>query len=238
MAAAIPEKAYPEQWDMDGLHEEVLRVLGRDLPVKDWAREEGIADAEIRERLYHEADRIAAEKAANYGPDFMRMVEKNLLLQVLDQMWKDHLLTLDHLRQGIGLRAYAQRDPLNEYQREAFNLFEGLLNGLRERITSLMSHIEFQASDPEDDLFQRSEQEMIESREDPAFARTHDGQGFAMSGTLTDDAGGSQAGPLLSRQAADHIDPNNPETWGKVARNAACPCQSGKKFKHCHGRLV
>ena len=238
VAAAIPEKAYPEQWDMDGLHEEVLRVLGRDLPVKDWAREEGIADAEIRERLYHEADRIAAEKAANYGPDFMRMVEKNLLLQVLDQMWKDHLLTLDHLRQGIGLRAYAQRDPLNEYQREAFNLFEGLLNGLRERITSLMSHIEFQASDPEDDLFQRSEQEMIESREDPAFARTHDGQGFAMSGTLTDDAGGSQAGPLLSRQAADHIDPNNPETWGKVARNAACPCQSGKKFKHCHGRLV
>ena len=152
VAQAIPEKAYAEQWDMDGLHEEVLRVTGMDLPVQDWAKEEGIADAEILERLISSVDKKMAEKAATYGPEVMRGVEKSLLLQLLDTLWKEHLLTLDHLRQGIGLRAYAQRDPLNEYKREAFDLFEDMLDSLRERVTQVLSHVELQMYDPEEDF--------------------------------------------------------------------------------------
>jgi preprotein translocase subunit SecA len=123
VARHIPEKAYVDHWDVPGLHEACQRILGLDLPIADWAKEEGIADTEISERLLQASDRKMAEKAANYGPEIMRDVEKSLLLQLLDQMWKEHLLTLDHLRQGIGLRVW-QRDPLNGYKREAFNLLE------------------------------------------------------------------------------------------------------------------
>ena len=165
----IPEKAYPEQWNTSALHEETLRVLGMDLPVAEWAKEEGIADAEIRERLTDAADRMMAEKAANYGPEIMRSVEKSLLLQILDQVWKEHLLTLDHLRQGIGLRAYGQRDPLNEYKREAFSLFKAMLEHLRERVTLVLCHIELRLAPIEEMMFQQPEQKMTETREDPAL---------------------------------------------------------------------
>src|SRR6266849_215625 len=142
VSRCIPDKALPEQWDVKGLHEEAMRLLALDLPVAEWAKEEGIAEAEITSRIIDAADRKMAEKAANYGPDIMRMAEKSLLLQLLDQTWKDHLLSLDHLRQGINLRAYAQRDPLNEYKREAFDLFEAMLTNLRQHITSVLSHVE------------------------------------------------------------------------------------------------
>jgi len=145
---AIPEKAYAEEWNIHGLHEEVLRVLGLDLPLFDWAKEDGIADQEILARIIDASNRKMAAKAADIGPETMRMVERSLLLQILDGAWKEHLLQLDHLRQGIGLRAYAQRDPLNEYKREAFNLFETMLNELRERVTSLLSHVEIKVGDP------------------------------------------------------------------------------------------
>jgi len=220
----IPEKAYPEQWDVAGLHEELLRVFNTDLPVVDWAKEEGIADQEIRHRILDIVDRKAAEKAANYGPEVMRMVEKSLLLQILDGAWKDHLLTLDHLRQGIGLRAYAQRDPLNEYKREAFNLFEEMLGQLREKIIGILSHIELRVDDApsEEDLAPRRPAQLVEGREDPAFAHDGDDQPVA-----------PQAQPM--RTAA--IDPNDPATWASTPRNAPCPCGSGKKYKHCHGAL-
>ncbi len=230
VARCIPEKAYAEQWDTDALHEEVLRILGKDVPVAEWASEEGIAGDEIRQRLYDLGDRAAAEKVANYGPEVMRSVEKNLLLQILDQVWKEHLLTLDHLRQGIGLRAYGQRDPLNEYKREAFNLFEEMLDLLRERVTQVLSHIELQMS-PEDEelLFRRQQQEMVETRNDPAFAGSAIAAGPAVSEeTVT---------PIRNRTAASEIDPDDPTTWGRVSRNAPCPCGTGKKYKHCHGRL-
>ena len=229
VAHAIPEKAYAEQWDMDGLHEEVLRITGMDLPVQDWAKEEGIADAEIRERLISAADKKMAEKAATYGPEVMRGVEKSLLLQLLDQLWKEHLLTLDHLRQGIGLRAYAQRDPLNEYKREAFDLFEDMLDGLRERVTQVLSHVELQMHEPEVDIFGRGEQEMIASHEAPASM---------MAEKTETNEQAINAVPLHRRKAADDIDPNDPETWGRVPRNAPCPCGSGKKYKHCHGAVT
>jgi preprotein translocase subunit SecA len=224
---AIPEKAYAEQWDVDGLHEEVLRIFGLDLPVQEWAKEEGIADAEIRERLLVAANRKMAEKAANYGPEVMRSVEKSLLLQLLDQLWKEHLLTLDHLRQGIGLRAYAQRDPLNEYKQEAFQLFEDMLDALRERVTQVLAMVELQMYDPNEDIFGRSEQQMFESREDPSLVMEAGPEDAAAMATV----------PLNRRKASDDVDPNDPETWGRVSRNALCPCGSGKKYKRCHGSM-
>jgi preprotein translocase subunit SecA len=206
----------------------VLRVLALDLPVAEWAKEEGIADAEIRERLMDAADRKMAEKAANYGPEIMRSVEKSLVLQMLDQLWKDHLLSLDHLRQGIGLRAYGQRDPLNEYKGEAFSLFEEMLNNLRERVTEFLAHVEFQLTPSEDQLFAHTAQETTETRQDPAF---QDGPPESANPQWT-------AAPVRSRQAAADRDPNDPATWGRIARNAPCPCGTGKKYKHCHGRVA
>ena len=241
VARCIPEKAYPEQWNTSALHEETLRVLGMDLPVAEWAKEEGIADAEIRERLTDGADRMMAEKAANYGPEIMRSVEKSLLLQILDQVWKEHLLTLDHLRQGIGLRAYAQRDPLNEYKREAFALFEAMLEHLRERVTLVLCHIELRLAPIEEMMFQQPEQKMTETREDPALRLSAREAAFAEAAPADAPASGPApppAFPIRHRQAAPTLDPDDPATWGRVPRNAPCPCGSGKKYKHCHGRVV
>ena len=148
IARYIPEKAFAEQWETAGLHEEVLRLFGINLPVAEWAKEEGIADEAIRERLADAVERKMAEKAVRIGPEVMRVAEKTLLLQILDQSWKEHLLALDHLRHGIGLRAYGQRDPLNEYKKEAFEMFEALLVRLREQITMLLSHIEIRQPEP------------------------------------------------------------------------------------------
>ena len=237
----IPEKAYPEQWNTNALHEETLRVLGMDLPVAEWAKEEGIADAEIRERLTDGADRMMAEKAANYGPEVMRSVEKSLLLQILDQVWKEHLLTLDHLRQGIGLRAYGQRDPLNEYKREAFSLFKAMLEHLRERVTLVLCHIELRLAPIEEMMFQQPEQKMTETREDPALRLSAREAAVAEAAPAEAPAAGPAllpAFPIRRRQAAATLDPDDPATWGRVPRNAPCPCGSGKKYKHCHGRVV
>jgi preprotein translocase subunit SecA len=145
----VPEKAFAEQWDVKGLHEETLRIFALNLPFADWAKEEGIADEAMRERLVEAVDSRMAEKAANTGPELMRAIEKSLILQVLDQNWKEHLLNMDHLRHAIGLRAYGQRDPLNEYKREGFEMFEAMLDRLREQATSMLSHIEIRAEAPQ-----------------------------------------------------------------------------------------
>ncbi|MBL4689871.1 MAG: preprotein translocase subunit SecA [Rhodospirillales bacterium] len=230
VAQCIPEKAYAEQWNIETLHEEALRIFALDLPIADWAKEEGIADAEIHERLSKAVEDRMKAKADVYGAEIMRDVEKSLLLQLLDQLWKDHLLTLDHLREGIGLRAYAQRDPLNEYKREAFNLFEDMLNMLRERVTQVMSHVEMEVDGLDLAQLNRPEQEMTETREDPAFQAFEAYEGE--EGEL------AQIAPVTSRQAAATLDPDNPATWGRVSRNAACPCNSGQKYKHCHGKVA
>ena len=223
----IPEKAFPEQWDVDGLHADLQRLFNLDLPVADWAAEEGIADEEIRHRTLDALDRKMAEKAVSYSPDIMRMVEKSMLLQVLDQLWKEHLLRLDHLRQGIGLRAYGQRDPLNEYKREAFNLFEEMLSALRERITSILALIELRLEAPPEDMLTPRPQPgaMVESREDPALA-----------GESAHDRDARAAG-LTVRPKRAAMDPTDPSTWAGTPRNAPCPCGSGKKYKHCHGAV-
>jgi len=222
----IPESAMPEQWTLDGLQNDCKRMFAMDLPVSEWAAEEGIAEQEICERICDALDTKMAEKSANYGPHMMRIAEKSLLLQILDQNWKDHLLQLDHLRQGIGLRAYGQRDPLNEYKKEAFEIFEDLLNRIRESVTTLLADIEMQAEMPMMEVQSENAREMRETREDPYLATGTDDMPVELS-----------ASPIRNRQSATTINPEDPDTWGKVARNSTCPCGSGKKYKHCHGKL-
>jgi preprotein translocase subunit SecA len=240
VASAIPENAYPEQWDVKGLHEEVMRVLALDLPLADWAKEEGIADREITERLTAASDRKMAEKTANYGPEVMRLAEKSLLLQILDHLWKEHLLHLDHLRHGIGLRAYAQRDPLNEYKSEAFELFQALLGRLREQVTSVLSHLEIRLAPSEEEMMRQPAQEMHETRQDPALADHREDEEELLA-TGTDGAAAppraAAKGTTVRHAAAAAMVADDPSTWGKVPRNAECPCGSGKKYKHCHGRV-
>ena len=249
----IPEKAYPEQWDLDGMHDACRRLLGVDLPIKEWASEEGIADEEIRDRITKEADVHVAAKLSNYGADIWRLAEKSLLLQILDQSWKDHLLTLDHLRQGIGLRAYGQRDPLNEYKAESFEMFENMLASLREQTTQLLSHVELRVAGPDEEdspVPERRAPQMQETRRDPALARAGAGAPADGPPALLPGGGGGRApapreagepaqataGNGTVRRAA--FDQRNPETWSRVGRNAPCPCGSGRKFKRCHGTLA
>jgi preprotein translocase subunit SecA len=208
----IPAGTYHEQWDLDTLAAEVASTLNLDEDIKQWADEEGVADQEILERLLEASNRRLAEKAANYGSELFRMAEKSILLQVIDQQWKEHLLALDHLRQGINLRAYAQRDPLNEYKREAFNLFDEMLESVRHTITGALSNLEIQL-DNEEMSSQQNSTEDYQAREV------------------------SKGPKRLLNTASQGIDPDDPSTWGKVPRNAPCPCGSGRKYKHCHGKL-
>jgi len=248
VARYVPEKAYPEQWEPDSLHEECLRLLALDLPIHDWAREEGIADAEIRERIHQASDRHMAEKAANYGPSIMRQVEKQVVLHTLDKKWKEHLLTLDHLRHGIGLRAFAQRNPLNEYKHEAFEIFQTMLAAVREETTFILSHVEIQARTPEEATIAREappmqavhaepgafEAEAAEAPE-PALAATGTDGPAAPRAAAGTRGGGSTGGTRAA--PAGGFDKADPDTWGKVSRNQPCPCGSGKKYKHCHGKM-
>jgi preprotein translocase subunit SecA len=230
VALAVLDNALPEQWDIAGLHAECLRLLALDLPLAEWAKEEGIARDEVTARIAAAADRKMAEKTANYGPELMRMAEKSLLLQLLDQIWKDHLLSLDHLRQGINLRAYAQRDPLNEYKREAFELFEGMLVNLRQHVTSVLSHIELR---PQQAVFAEAAAEPEEAMVEELRATGTAGRPVAVRPRAQRRSGpgnGSDRGDS-QRIAA----PRAP--WAGTPRNAPCPCGSGKKFKHCHGRV-
>lgn len=233
----IPKDAYSEQWEVGALHEECLRIFGMDLPVADWAKEEGIADAEINERIRRAIDEKMAAKSANYGRDVMRQAEKQVLLAVLDKQWKEHLLVLDHLRHGIGLRAYAQRDPLHEYKREAFELFESMLASVREETTLLLSHVEIQTPSLSQMMARPAQVEMHETRQDPAFAEAEAEPALAGAEAGPPPRPAQPAKPMPIRHAAAvAIDPNDESTWGKVPRNAPCPCGSGKKYKHCHGK--
>ena len=189
---AIPAGSFADQWDGEKLQGASHQILGLEIPAADWIAEDGIADEEITERLQNLSDSYMAEKAVRFGPDLMRMAEKSLLLQVLDQQWKEHLLQLEQLRQGINLRAYAQKDPLNEYKREAFNMFEAMLGSMRRTVSLALAHVEVQSPNRE---------------------------------AVTQDAP-----PPPSQASAAPID-------NKVPRNAPCPCGSGRKYKHCHGKL-
>ncbi len=226
VAKFVPENAYPEQWDTRGLKEELNRVLALDLPVDEWAKEEGIADEELIARIERRADEHMAAKVAQWGPDVMRYVEKSILLQSLDHLWREHLLMLEHLRQVIGLRGFGQRDPLNEYKSEAFQLFESLLAHLREAVTAQLMRVEIMQQPP-------PEPQNLPFMEAHHFNPVTNEDELAMSDAVATLARNAGAGlnPAVERN------PKDPSTWGKVGRNEVCPCGSGKKFKHCHGRF-
>jgi preprotein translocase subunit SecA len=225
VAKHVPENAYPEQWDTKGLKEELKRVLNLDLPVDEWAKEEGIADEELTTRIERRADEHMAAKVAQWGPDVIRYVEKSILLQTLDALWREHLMMLDHLRQVIGLRGYGQRDPLNEYKAEAFNLFETMTANLREAVTAQLMRVEIVQAPPQEPA---NLPFMEAHKVDPVNGE--DEMALASAGAATLARHGIGPAPAPARNAQD------PATWGKVGRNEPCPCGSGKKFKHCHGR--
>jgi len=222
----VPENAYPEQWDVAGLKEEITRVLGLDLPVDAWAKEEGIADEELLSRIERRADEHMAAKVAQWGPDVLRYVEKSILLQTLDHLWREHLVMLEHLRQVIGLRGYGQRDPLNEYKAEAFNLFEGMSQSLREGVTAQLMRVEIVQQQPETPSLPPMQASHVDA------STGEDELALAAAGAETLARAGITPKPAAERNA------NDPDSWGKVGRNEACPCGSGKKFKHCHGRYA
>jgi preprotein translocase subunit SecA len=211
----MPEKAYPEQWDIDSLDEDLREVFGAALPVRAWAREEGIANEDMQERLVRDVDRLYAGKVAALGQERMRWIEKQVLLQVLDMRWREHLGQLDHLRSVIHLRGYAQRDPLNEFKSEAFTLFERMLTDLRSTVTQSLMRLHIEGED------------QIEPARPPA--EIHEIHRDPVTGENEMDEPDAAAPPPRG------FDRANPATWGKVSRNAPCPCGSGKKYKHCHG---
>jgi len=237
VAECIPEKAYPEEWRIDTLAHETRRLLALDLPIAEWAREEGIADQEIEERLIAESDRRMAQKVVTYGPEMMRMAEKSLLLQILDHLWKEHLHQLDHLRQGIHLRGYGQRDPLNEYKREAFALFESMLTNLRQTVTQVLSHLEIRVQPQQvAEAPQEAEAEALAATGTDGARAVRPSRPARPSPRVAPVAAAADAStPGASTPGAGRTPP--PADWGKVPRNALCPCGSGKKYKHCHGRL-
>ena len=223
---AIPADTYPEQWDIEGLENDVRRILGLDLPVTAWAAEEGMAEEEVLDRVLGAADGAMDRKETEFTPEVMRIAEKSLLLQVIDQKWRDHLLALDHLRQSVGLRSYAQRDPLREYQREAFNLFDDLLISVRESVTQLLMRVEI-----------RSSAEMEAQRQEEARRRMQDSRGTPEMPSSA--RGGWRPMPASMRRVRQSDrNPADPSTWGRVGRNERCPCGSGRKYKQCHGRIA
>jgi preprotein translocase subunit SecA len=223
VAKHVPENAYPEQWDTAGLDQALREILTLTLPVQDWAKEEGITPDDVRERVTRRADEWMASKVAKWGPDVMRYVEKSILLQTLDHLWREHLVMLEHLRQVIGLRGYGQRDPLNEYKAEAFSLFEAMVAHLREAVTAQLMRVEVVQAPPAEEP---SKLPYMEAHKvDPTTGE--DEMAPALAAALVGNGNEAQA----------ERKPNDPSSWGKVGRNELCPCGSGKKFKHCHGKF-
>lgn len=216
----IPKDAYAEKWDIAGLKQDIASKLNLDLPVEEWAKEEGIAEEEFENRIKEAADKAAAEKAERFGPQIMTYVEKSVIMQSLDNLWREHLVNLDHLRSVVGFRGYAQRDPLNEYKTEAFELFQTMLANLREVVISQLMRVEIVGEAPPEPQL-------------PPMAGLH------IDGTTGEND--FDEAIWAEHQHDDRIvppaqrDPADPRTWGKVSRNEPCPCGSGKKYKHCHG---
>ncbi|PYC47629.1 preprotein translocase subunit SecA [Litorivita pollutaquae] len=214
----MPPKTYADQWNVEGLYAAVIERLNLDLPVIEWAAEEGVDDEEIAERLEKATAEQMAQKAERFGPENMRQIEKQILLQTIDGKWREHLLTLEHLRSVVNFRAYAQRDPLNEYKNEAFQLFESMLDSLREDVTQRLSRVEPMSEEQQQQMLAQiaQQQAQLQGAADAAQAAADAPEGAALEG----------------------FDESDPATWGNPARNDLCPCGSGKKFKHCHGKLL
>jgi len=210
----MPAKTYADQWDSEGLQQQVREKLGMDLPVVEWTAEEGVDDEQIRERLVDASDAMMAEKAEAFGPETMRNIEKQVLLQTIDSKWREHLLTLEHLRSVVGFRGYAQRDPLNEYKNESFQLFENMLDSLRETVTQQLALVR--------PISEEEQRQMLM-------------QMAAQQAEMQKAAAGATVAAAPVEEPAPGFVEDDPSTWGNPSRNDKCPCGSGKKFKHCHG---
>ncbi|QFQ87715.1 preprotein translocase subunit SecA [Paracoccus kondratievae] len=215
----LPPRAYAEQWDVKGLHDAVIDKLNMDLPIADWAAEDGVDQDTIHERIQQHTDSYMAQKAEQFGPENMRQIEKQVLLQQIDSKWREHLITLEHLRSVVGFRGYAQRDPLSEYKTEAFQLFESMLDGLRIDVTQQLARIR-PLTDAEREQMLREYQQQQAAVQEQMHPEHEEAEGGEVSGRV--------AG----------FDETDPTTWGNPSRNDPCPCGSGKKFKHCHGALA
>ena len=231
VGGACPPNSYPEQWDIAGMKTGLAEVLNLDVPVDAWLKEDAIDPEVVEERVREAADAAIAAKAAELEPETWTQVEKSILLQNLDHHWKEHLATLDALRQVVHLRAYAQKTPINEYKQEAFSLFQRMLDAIREDVTKTIAHAQFQLQAPP------------ELPELPDFITTHFDPFTGEDNSNDIDAGTlgritTQMPPMQMMQP-DAPSGENPEHWdGRVNRNAPCPCGSGRKYKHCHGAVT
>ena len=235
VAEHVPAKAYADQWDIEGLTGQVRHVFGLDLPIPAWAEEEGVDDGDIRERLLAAADEQMAQKAARYGAETMRAIEKQVLLQTIDTNWREHLVTLDHLRSVVGFRGYAQRDPLNEYKSEGFALFESLLNRLRLEVSRMLAHVQVMTVEEQ----QAMQQALIDAQARAQATESAAARPPVRAVTPSPEPARipAMAGAAAAPALAAGVDPADPGTWGMSGRNDPCPCGSGKKYKHCHGRV-
>ena len=234
----IPPGEYADKWDAEGLQKRVQEVLGLDLPIVDWANEEGIADEEIRERIEQAAEEHYAKKREKYGDEIMHLVEKEVLLRSIDELWREHLVKLEHLRQAVAFRGYGQRDPLQEYKAEAFVLFENMIEELQEAVTAQLMQVELLSEEE----MQQVQMGLPTSDALPQM-QAHHFDPFTgldeMDDEVIDASFGEGQAPVSNvRVPPEMRDPNDPSTWGKVGRNEPCPCGSGKKYKRCHGKLA
>lgn len=214
----MPPKSYSDQWDTEKLYADIIEQFGLDLPIMAWGDEDGVDDEVIYNRITDEVDKMMAEKSVAFGPENMRRIEKQVLLQTIDTKWREHLVTLEHLRSVVGFRGYAQRDPLNEYKTEAFQLFEGLLDGLRVDVTQHLSKVRPLTEEEQNAMLQQmmAQQQAVQQAQQAALQQAETKRAAAAEGIAFDE--------------------NDRGTWGNPGRNDPCPCGSGKKFKHCHGR--
>ncbi len=245
VAECMPETAYAEQWNTAKLKEEVERIFKLDLPIPAWAAEEGIADQEVRDRVMKAVEEQAKAKEVEVGPENMRHIEKMVLLQTMDGLWREHIVTLEHLRQVIGFRAYGQRDPVNEYKQEGFHHFETMLTQLREATVAQLMRVELAPQETGEQLaagFDSSatvpvEMNMTHDTPETLGVSTEE---FERANSILMGTGRAPTleikQPVQSRKTDGDVDPNDPSTWGKPSRNQSCPCGSGKKYKHCHGK--
>jgi preprotein translocase subunit SecA len=210
----MPPKSFAEQWEMEAFQAALREKMNLDLPLLDWGEEDGVDQEVVRERLEEAADALAASKQEQFGADTLRNLEKQVLIETIDRKWREHLMTLDHLRSAVRFRGYAQKDPLNEYKAEGFVLFEAMLNSLREEVTQYLSRIR--------PLTEEEQKEMLQKM---ALQQ--------QAAQVASENGGASPTPLV-----DGFDESDPTTWGNPGRNDPCPCGSGKKFKHCHGKIL
>ncbi len=227
----MPPRSYPDQWDAAGLAEAVKTQAGLDLPVVEWAAQEGVDQSDVLKRIDEASDVKMAEKEAAFGPDTMRSIEKQLLLQTIDAKWREHLLKLEHLRSVVGFRGYAQRDPLSEYKNEAFQLFEHMLDSLRSDVTQKLAQVRPMTPEEQQAMLQQAVEAQRRAQQAQSAAQT----AAAAAPVLVGAGAGAAAAATAPREGFVEDDP---ATWGNPGRNDACPCGSGQKFKHCHGRLA